>query len=198
MDFRVFIRKIHAVIRNKSLYEFTIDLFDEAADNNLYLTIDMVKNWFKSSKKYRSYEKIFNDQTFNDIRFNTFLKAITLGKWRTLQTTFNVEINKHKIESVIDCTTDNHDKFIESIEWQFKTILCIPVPIADNQEHIIKNVNPDENAIIYEQEHIKAAIKREKAEIAKNFYRIGLTIEKISEGMKISTEEVKNMIESNL
>lgn len=158
MEFDFFLKTIHEKIGNKSLYEFTLDFFDSAGDDDLYVTHDMIRNWF--SKRNQGYKKIFKDKEFNDIRFNTFLKARTYGTWRELQTYFN-EVTQDKIETLIDFTTDNHDKFIESIEWQFRTILRVPIPVditndKDNQEIITipesesikKNELPDENTML--------------------------------------------------
>lgn len=188
MEFDVFIKIIYEVIGkgNKSLHKFTVDLFEAAGDS--YVNVDAVQNWFKSNKKNMSYKSRFNDRQFNDVRFNTFLKARTLGKWQTLQTAFNEEINKSKIESVINCTTDNQDKFIESIEWQFKTILHVPIIIENDQDYVANAENIELADIV---------LRKEKTKIAQNFYKMGLTIDKIAEGLTLSIEEVEKSLENN-
>ncbi|MCL2190319.1 MAG: hypothetical protein FWC16_14955 [Defluviitaleaceae bacterium] len=126
MDFGIFIRTRHSVIGNKPLYDFTVEFFESSTYDTLYLNAESVKNWLRSNKRNRSYIKYLNANNFNVIEFNTFLKARTMGSWKTLQNTFH-DLQKNNPECLIHFTTNNHDQFLESIEWQFKAILRIPI-----------------------------------------------------------------------
>ena len=122
----------------KSKNVFTIDFFNWAALENEYILDeeydeDKVKNWYRTDGR-RSYMKVFIGKTFNATRFNTELKARTLTSWKMLQNAF-LESATSKTGCIIDCKTENHDIFLQSIEWQFKTILGIPIIINCQTEN---------------------------------------------------------------
>lgn len=145
MVFDGFMRTLHGVIGNKALYEFTVELFDSSTDESLFLTPDTAKNWF--SKRNQGYMKNLNVDNFNAIKFNTYLKARTMGAWRTLQSTFR-SVNVDNPECLINFVTDNHDKFLESIEWQFKAILRIPIVVDSDIDNLTLAVNSDDGQIV--------------------------------------------------
>ena len=131
MELKHFISLIYYTIAfgTKSLYEFTIDFFDNSTYDFLEdLTLDKVKGWFRKVRNTHTYRRILNADSFSSIRFSTWLKSRTLGSWKKLQAVF-CEVQNSNYDMLINHTTDNHDLFIESVENQFKVILGIPVHV---------------------------------------------------------------------
>ena len=143
MGFNEFLKTLHGVIGNKALYEFTVELFDSSTDENLYLNVESVKNWFRNDKRNQSYIKSLHMGNFNAVKLNTFLKARTMGSWRKLQTSFRC-VSVENPECLINFVTDNHDKFLESIEWQFKAILRIPIVVDSDIDTLTFAINADD------------------------------------------------------
>lgn len=136
---------LHEKIGNESLHEFVIALFDSASTEELYLTIDTVKGWFRTEKPTKSYLKQLKGK-FNEARFRVFIKSRTLLNWEELMNDF-MAINKGKETGVINFNSKNHDEFIECLEWQFKSILRIPIVTEYESDtlRIASNVEPVEN-----------------------------------------------------
>jgi len=147
MVFQDFMKMLHSIIGNKALYEFIVDLFDSSTDSVLSLSPDSVRNWFRSGNRNQSFMKYLDMDNFNDFKFNTFLKARSMGSWRALQTVFR-EANVGNPESLINFVTDNHDKFIESLEWQFKSILRIPIVLDSGLESLTLAIGADGNSAV--------------------------------------------------
>lgn len=144
------------LLENKALYEFTVELFNSSTDEILFLdsnkddldnSINTVKNWFRSGKRNQSYMKYLHIDNFNAVKFNTFLKARTMGSWRKLLSSFRTA-NVENPECLIDFVTDNHDKFLESVEWQFKAILRIPIVVDSDIDHLTLAINSDDGKVI--------------------------------------------------
>ena len=143
MDFDEFLKTLHGVIGNKALYEFTVELFDSSTDETLFLNVEIIKNWFRNDKRNQSYIKCLHMGNFNAVKLNTYLKARTMGSWRKLQTSFRCICVEYP-ECLIDLMTDNHDKFLESIEWQFRAILRIPIVVDSDIDTLTLAINTDD------------------------------------------------------
>ncbi|MCL2197835.1 MAG: hypothetical protein FWB80_02825 [Defluviitaleaceae bacterium] len=135
MKLDILIKTMHKFIGVDSLYSFTIDIFNDAARIDLGLELDVVRNWFRTKNPTLSYRKLFNEKTFDTYKFRTELKRKTYGTWKALRDEF-AQSKQCDVENLIAYNTDNHDEFIESIIYQFKSILRIPIIVDKPQNNI--------------------------------------------------------------
>lgn len=141
MDFDKFIRIIRTGVDSYTLYELPVELF-LAANNSLFVTEEMAANWIKGNNQ--SYKKQFKEERnfkpFDDENFIKFLKSHTNKSWVNIQNSFKDEYNDNY---VIDCSTTEHDVFLQSIMFQFKEIISYPydkltVPTKRDETGIIE------------------------------------------------------------
>jgi len=147
MNLYQFATTLYNRIGRETLHEFVIELFESASNNELYLTIDTVKGWFRSERPTKSFLKQLRGG-FNEARFHAFLKSRTLGIWKELMNDF-VELTSETDYSAIDFISYNHDVFIDNLEWQFKTILRLPIITEYEPDYLTISVNIDGDFLGY-------------------------------------------------
>lgn len=124
MDFDNFFRIIHTGVDSYNLYELIVEFFSVANDS-LLITEEMAGNWIKGNN--RSYKKQLKEgrkfRSFDDKNFISFLKSHTNMSWVNIQNEFK---NEYDNNQVINCSTTEHDVFLQSIMFQFKEIIRYP------------------------------------------------------------------------
>ena len=146
MKFHTFVKTLHSVLgslddllNNQPQHEFLASLLEIAAEGEIEVDSENAKNWLRADRRDHGYKRIFSCTKFSDAKFSTRLKAKTMNVWTSLQSQFEPICARYN-QVVIDCHTNNHDKFIESLEWQLKIFLGLSfVSKCENSYQSVKN-----------------------------------------------------------
>jgi len=165
MIFHTYIKTLHSKIcsldetmENQRQHEFLASLLEIAAEGDIEVDLDNAKNWLRTDRNDRGYRKFFIHNKFADAKFSTRIKSKTMTNWVELQQAFK-ELHIDGAQSIINYYTNNHDKFVESIEWQLKIFLGLSFIVKDDAGRIkmfanFEDVLPEFNPKVFEQNSV--------------------------------------------